>query len=57
MVALLAKTVAETGWFDSPFERHFEGDYGRWLMDLLAFPAGTPAFLAPLAPEALPIAA
>ena len=31
MVALLAKTIAETGWFDSPFERHFEGDYGRLL--------------------------
>jgi hypothetical protein len=33
MVALLAKTIAETGWFDSPFEQHFEGDYGRLLME------------------------
>ena len=33
MVALLAKTIAETGWFDSPFERHFEGDYGRLLVE------------------------
>jgi hypothetical protein len=33
MVALLAKTIAETGWFESPFERHFEGDYGRLLME------------------------
>ena len=33
MVALLAKTLAETGWVDSPFERHFEGDYGRLLME------------------------
>jgi hypothetical protein len=24
MVALLAKTIEETGWFVSPFERHFE---------------------------------
>jgi len=32
MVALLAKTIAETGWFASPFERHFRGDYGRLLM-------------------------
>ena len=32
MVALLAKTIAETGWFASPFERHFEGDHGRLLM-------------------------
>ena len=32
MVALLAKTLAETGWFASPFERHFRGDYGRLLM-------------------------
>jgi hypothetical protein len=32
MVALLAKTIAETGWFASPFERHFKGDYGRLLM-------------------------
>ena len=33
MVALLAKTIAETGWFASPFERHFRGDYGRLLME------------------------
>jgi hypothetical protein len=33
MVALLAKTIAETGWFESPFERYFEGDYGRLLME------------------------
>jgi hypothetical protein len=33
MVALLAKTIAETGWFESPFERHFEGAYGRLLVD------------------------
>ena len=33
MVALLAKTIAETGWFESPFERHFEGDYGRRLRE------------------------
>lgn len=33
MVALLAKTIAETGWFDSPLERHFEGDYGHLLME------------------------
>ncbi len=33
MVALLAKTIEETGWFDSPFERHFEGDYGRLLVE------------------------
>jgi len=32
MVALLAKTIEETGWFASPFERHFEGDYGRLLI-------------------------
>ena len=25
MVALLAKTIEETGWFASPFERHFQG--------------------------------
>jgi hypothetical protein len=31
MVALLAKTIAETGWFASPFERYFDGDYGRLL--------------------------
>jgi hypothetical protein len=33
MVALLAKTIAETGWFASPFERHFRGDYGRLLIE------------------------
>ena len=33
MVALLAKTIAETGWFASPLERHFAGDYGRLLLD------------------------
>jgi hypothetical protein len=33
MVALLAKTLAETGWLDSPLERHFRGDHGRLLLD------------------------
>jgi hypothetical protein len=33
MVALLAKTIEETGWFESPFERHFGGDYGRLLQE------------------------
>jgi len=33
MVALLAKTIAETGWFASPLERHFAGDYDRLLLD------------------------
>jgi hypothetical protein len=33
MVALLAKTLAETGWLDSPLERHFDGDHGRLLRD------------------------
>ncbi len=33
MVALLAKTIDETGWFASPFERHFDGDYGRLLLE------------------------
>ncbi len=33
MVALLAKTIEETGWFASPFEHHFEGDYGRLLLE------------------------
>lgn len=33
MVALLAKTIAETGWFESPLERHFDGDYGRLLVE------------------------
>ena len=28
MVALLAKTLAETQWVPSPFERYLEGDYG-----------------------------
>jgi len=32
MVALLAKTLAETDWFESPFESYFHGDYGRMLM-------------------------
>ncbi len=35
MVALLAKTVGETGWFDSPLERHFDGHYGRLLVEHL----------------------
>ena len=33
MVALIAKTIAETGWFESPFERHFRRDYGRPLIE------------------------
>jgi len=33
MVALLAKTIAETGWFESPFERRFVGDHGRLLRE------------------------
>jgi hypothetical protein len=33
MVALLAKTIAETGWFASPLDRHVEGDYGRLLRE------------------------
>ncbi len=33
MVALLAKTIAETGWFASPFERYFDGEYGRLLLE------------------------
>jgi hypothetical protein len=33
MVALLAKTIEETGWFSSPFERHFDGDHGRLLLE------------------------
>src|SRR5262245_43028400 len=33
MVALLAKTVAETGWFESPLEHFFAGDHGRLLRD------------------------
>jgi hypothetical protein len=31
MVALLAKTLAETSWFASPLERFFDGDHGRLL--------------------------
>jgi hypothetical protein len=33
MVALLAKTLAETGWLDSPLERHFDGDHARLLRE------------------------
>jgi len=33
MVALLAKTIEETGWFASPFTAHFDGDYGRLLLE------------------------
>jgi hypothetical protein len=33
MVALLAKAITETGWFASPLERHFDGDYGRLLLE------------------------
>lgn len=33
MVALLAKTIEETGWLASPFTAHFEGDYGRLLLE------------------------
>jgi hypothetical protein len=33
MVALLAKTIEETGWFASPFAAHFDGDYGRLLFE------------------------
>jgi hypothetical protein len=33
MVALLAKTIEETGWFVSPFAPHFEGDYGSLLLE------------------------
>ena len=35
MVGLLAKTIGETGWFESPFERHFDGAYGRLLVEHL----------------------
>jgi hypothetical protein len=35
MVALLAKTIQETGWFASPFERHFQGAYDRLLVEHL----------------------
>jgi len=33
MVALLARTLAATGWFTTPFERFFEGDHGRLLRE------------------------
>jgi hypothetical protein len=33
MVALLAKTVAETGWADDLLGHHFKGDWSRLLMD------------------------
>jgi hypothetical protein len=33
MVALLAKTIEETGWFDSPFASHFDGEYSRLLLE------------------------
>ena len=33
MVALLAKTLAETGWVESPLERHFDRDHGRLLRE------------------------
>ena len=33
MVALLAKTIEETGWFASPFRPAFAGDYGRLLLE------------------------
>jgi hypothetical protein len=33
MVALLAKTIEETGWFISPFARHFDGEYDRLLIE------------------------
>ena len=33
MVALLAKTIEETGWFASPFAHHFGGQYGRLLLE------------------------
>jgi hypothetical protein len=35
MVALLAKTIGETGWFESPLEQHFDGAYGRLLVENL----------------------
>ena len=31
MVALLARTLAGTGWLACPFEAHFDGDHGRLL--------------------------
>ena len=33
MVALLARTLAETGWFASPLERFIHGDHGRLLRE------------------------
>jgi hypothetical protein len=33
MVSLLAKTIEETGWFVSPFARHFDGEYDRLLLE------------------------
>jgi hypothetical protein len=35
MVALLAKTLGETGWFSSPLEGYFDGSYGRLLVEHL----------------------
>jgi hypothetical protein len=35
MVALLERTLAETGWFASPLDRFFEGDHGRLLRERL----------------------
>ena len=32
MVALLARTLCETGWFASPFERFFGGNHGKLLV-------------------------
>jgi hypothetical protein len=31
MVALLAKILVETGWLETPLERHFDGDHARLL--------------------------
>jgi hypothetical protein len=33
MVALLARTLATSGWFESPLERFFGGDHGRLLRE------------------------
>jgi hypothetical protein len=33
MVALLAKTLAETGWLASPLQHFFDGDHGRLLRE------------------------
>jgi hypothetical protein len=33
MVALLARTLVVTGWFESPLERFFDGDHGRLLRE------------------------